>query len=43
MVWGLKGLQDQRRFINRSKIFLSKFKERYPAVFKFLEYQERLA
>jgi len=26
-----------------AKYFLSKFKERYPAVFKFLEYQERLA
>ncbi len=26
-----------------AKYFLSKFKERYPAVFKFLEHQERLA
>ncbi len=26
-----------------AKYFLSKFKDRYPAVFKFLEYQERLA
>ncbi len=26
-----------------AKYFLSKFKERYPAVFNFLEYQERLA
>jgi len=29
--------------ITEAKYFLSKFKERYPAVFKFLEYQERLA
>ncbi len=29
--------------IIEAKYFLSKFKERYPAVFNFLEYQERLA
>jgi len=29
--------------LTEAKYFLSKFKERYPAVFKFLEYQERLA
>ncbi len=29
--------------IIEAKYFLNRFKERYPAVFKFLEYQERLA
>ncbi len=29
--------------IIEAKYFLSRYKERYPAVFKFLEYQERLA
>ena len=29
--------------IIEAKYFLTKYKERYPAVFKFLEYQERLA
>ncbi len=29
--------------LEEAKYFLSKFKERYPSVFKFLEYQERLA